>query len=141
MIPEILATLASGVFVGAAWYVNLVEHPARLSCGPTIAVMEWRPSYKRGTLMQAPLALIGCLSAFLSWWMSGRLIWLAGGLSLLAVLPVTFFVIFPTNKRLESKELDLSPVEAHRLLRLWGRLHSIRSVLSTVAFALFSVCT
>ena len=30
MIPEILATLASGFFAGAALYINLVEHPARL---------------------------------------------------------------------------------------------------------------
>ena len=56
MIPEILATLASGFFAGAALYVNFVEHPARLSCGLKLAVTEWRPSYKRATLMQAPLA-------------------------------------------------------------------------------------
>jgi hypothetical protein len=38
MIPEILTTLSSGIFAGAALYVNLVEHPARLSCGLELAV-------------------------------------------------------------------------------------------------------
>ena len=70
MILEMLATIAAGIFAGAAAYVNLVEQPARLSCGIQSAVMEWRPSYKRGTLMQAPLALIGSLSALMTWWLN-----------------------------------------------------------------------
>jgi hypothetical protein len=51
MIPEILATLACGIFAGAALYVSLVEQPARLSCGIALAITEWRPSYHRGTIM------------------------------------------------------------------------------------------
>jgi hypothetical protein len=58
MIPEILATLASGVFAEAAVYINFVEYPARLSCGVELAVNEWRRSYMRATLMNAPLALV-----------------------------------------------------------------------------------
>ena len=68
MIPDILATLSSGIFAGATIYISLVEQPARLSCGVTLAVTQWRPSYKRGTALQAPLALLGsifaCLSSF-----------------------------------------------------------------------------
>ena len=59
MIPEILATLASGVFAGAALYINFVEQLARLSCMIELAVNEWRRSYKRATLMHAPLGLVG----------------------------------------------------------------------------------
>jgi hypothetical protein len=44
MIPELVATLASGIFFGAALYINLVEQPARVSCGVPLAVTEWRPS-------------------------------------------------------------------------------------------------
>jgi len=66
MMVEILATLACGIFAGAAIYVNLVEQPARLSCGVSVALTEWRPSYKRGTAMQAPLAVIGSILAFTS---------------------------------------------------------------------------
>ena len=63
IVAAVIATLASGVFFGAALYINVVEQPARMSCGVPLAVREWRPSYKRGTLMQAPLALIGSVIA------------------------------------------------------------------------------
>jgi len=43
----------------------------------------------------------------------------------------------PTNKRLESRELDLRSEEAGWLLRRWGRLHAVRSILSTLAFVIF----
>ncbi len=137
MVSEIVATFTSGIFAGAAVYINLVEQPARLSCGVQVAVTEWRPSYKRGTLMQVPLALIGSLSALVSWWFDGGRSWLVGGLLLLLVIPFTLVVIMPTNKRLESQELDLKSEEAERLLRHWGRLHAVRSVLSGVAFLIF----
>jgi hypothetical protein len=66
VIPELVATLASGIFVGAAVYINLIEQPARLSSAVELAITEWRPSYKRGTVMQAPLAVIGSLAALAS---------------------------------------------------------------------------
>src|ERR1700722_6740730 len=57
VISEILATFACGIFAGAALYVNLVEQPARLSCGVGAAINHWRPGYQRGTAMQASLAV------------------------------------------------------------------------------------
>jgi hypothetical protein len=79
MVPEIVATIASGIFFGAALYINLVEQPARMSCGVYLAVTEWRPSYKQGTLMQAPLALIGSVAALIAWRLQGSAAWLVGG--------------------------------------------------------------
>jgi uncharacterized membrane protein len=137
VIPEIIATLAAGVFAGAAIYINLAEHPARLSCGVAAAVNEWRPSYKRATMMQAPLALVGSLSALASWWLHRDAAWLVGGLLLLLVVPFTFAIILPTNERLEDLALDVHSDEARRLLQRWNRLHAVRSVLSAAAFLLF----
>jgi hypothetical protein len=137
MIPEIVATLASGMFFGAASYINLVEQPARISCGVPLAVTEWRPSYKRATLMQVPLAVIGSLAALVLWRIDRDLAWLVGGLLLLLNIPFTLVVMWPTNKRLESQELDLRSEEADRLLRRWGRLHAFRTILSGLAFLVF----
>ena len=137
MILALVATLASGIFFGAALYINLVEQPARLSCGVLLAVTEWKPSYKRGTMMQAPLALVGSVAAFVACWLSGSVIWLIGGLLLLLVVPFTLIVIMPTNRRLGSQELDAHSVEAGRLLQRWGRLHLIRTILSGAAFLIF----
>ena len=64
----IVSTLAAGLFAGAAIYVSAVEHPARVSCGTDLAVREFAPSYKRGAIMQASLALVGCMTGFIGGW-------------------------------------------------------------------------
>jgi hypothetical protein len=87
--------------------------------------------------MQAPLAALGSLAALVSWWSGRNFAWLVGGLLLLLIIPFTLIVILPTNKRLENLELDLRSEEAGRLLRRWGRLHAVRSVLSAIAFVIF----
>lgn len=87
--------------------------------------------------MQAPLAVIGSLAALISWWLDRDLGWLLGGLLLLLIFLFTLVVIMPTNKRLESRELDLRSEEAGSLLRRWGRLHTVRSILSGVVFLIF----
>jgi len=137
MIPEILATLACGIFAGAALYINLVEQPARLSCGIHLAITEWRPSYKRGAVMQASLALAGSILALISWWIGKDAVWLLGGALLFAVIPFTLIVILPTNKELENEQLDVSSARAELLLRRWNVLHAVRTALGLAAFVIF----
>jgi hypothetical protein len=50
---QFIAVLATTFFAGAAVYINLVEHPARMSCSTEIAMAVWAPSYRRATVMQA----------------------------------------------------------------------------------------
>jgi len=134
---EWLATLSAGLFAGAALYVSLVEHPARLSLGPGAAVQEFAPSYRRGAAMQAPLSLIGALAGIARGVTGGSAAWLAGGLALGALVPFTLIVILPTNKRLLAETLDPTSAEAQRLLSRWGRLHGVRTVVSLVVFGAF----
>jgi hypothetical protein len=137
VLAELLATWTAGLFTGAALYITLVEHPARLSCGPEIAVTEFRPSYKRAAIMQATLALVGAVSAVARWVMGSPIGWLIGGILLGAVIPFTLLVILPTNKRLLDRSLNLDSPETTVLLTRWGRLHAIRTGLSLVAFIMF----
>jgi hypothetical protein len=134
---EILATLAAGLFTGAALYLTAVEHPARVSCGSVLAVTEFRPSYARGAVMQATLALLGALAAVVRWGLGGQLGWLLGGLLLGAVVPFTLIVILPTTELLLDRSLDLDSPESAALLRRWGRLHAVRSAASLGAFLIF----
>jgi 4-hydroxybenzoate polyprenyltransferase len=133
----IVAALCAGVFAGAAIYINAVEHPARLSCGTELALREFAPSYHRATVMQASLALGGCVTGMWSAWVRGDA-WLALGAVLLgAVVPFTLIVILPTNNQLLDRSLDPHGQKAAELLVQWGRLHATRSILSSIAFALF----
>jgi Domain of unknown function (DUF1772) len=139
MIAGNLATLATGVFAGAAVYVSLVEHPARMSGDTAHALMEWRPSYKRATVMQASLAVVGTVLAAAAWYVSGVRIWLIGAICLGSVIPYTLLIMLPVNVRMESDHLDPSSEEAKTLLDRWGRLHAFRSFLGLVAFALMLI--
>jgi uncharacterized membrane protein len=139
VIFRILATLCAGLFAGAAIYVTAVEHPARLSCGTPLALREFAPSYRRGTVMQASLAVAGLVTSLAAWWHTGRIWFLVGGCLLGAVVPFTLLAILPTNNRLLAAELDPRSDEATELLRRWGRLHAVRTVLGTVAFAILLV--
>jgi hypothetical protein len=128
--------LATALFTGAAVYISLVEHPARLLCPTAHAVEQWRPSYERATVMQASLAVAGSLLAIAAWLVGAGLIWLLAGLVLGSVVPFTLIVMWPTNKRLEDPGLDPTSELARSLLVRWGRLHAVRSVLSLLALVL-----
>src|SRR5215472_12553819 len=134
---EFVALLACGLFAGAAAYVNLVEHPARMECGVALAATEFPPSYRRGTVMQATLAAVGLLASIGAWLAGASFWWLVAGVLLGSGIPFTLIVILPTNKRLLSPTLDRRPAETERLLALWGRLHAFRSLLSGLALLLF----
>jgi len=60
-----------------------------------------------------------------------------GGILLFAVIPFTLIVIFRTNKKLQSDQLDVASAQAERLLRLWNKLHAVRTALSLFAFVIF----
>jgi len=137
MLLEWTATLCSGLFTGASIYINLVEHPARMQCGTALAVAEFAPSYKRAAVMQASLATVGFVCAGSAWLWGSSLSWLIGGILLGVVIPFTFIAIFPTNKQLLDPGLDKNSSLAEQLLRRWGKLHAVRSLLSLASFVLF----
>src|SRR6266851_8848094 len=105
-IAEFAAVLACGLFSGAAVYLSLVEHPARMECGIEIAAAEFPPSYRRATVMQATLAAVGLLASVAARLAGATFWWLVGGLLLGAVIPFTLIVILPTNKQLLNPMLD-----------------------------------
>jgi hypothetical protein len=136
---QILTTLSTCIFAGAAIYINVAEHPARMGCTTSIAATVWAPSYKRAYVMQASLAAAGLLGGLLVWLFGGGLGWLIGALLIGAVIPFTFIVIMPTNKRLLESGRDLGSAETRELLVRWGQLHAVRSALSAVASVVYLV--
>lgn len=135
---QFIAVLATTIFAGAAIYINFVEHPARMGCSTELAATQWAPSYKRATLMQAPLAVVGALSGIVTWWLGAGLPWLLAALLILAVVPFTLIVIEPTiNKQLLAPGRDLRSAETRELLVRWGRYHAVRSILGLAAAVIF----
>jgi uncharacterized membrane protein len=137
MLLEILATLSAGLFAGAAIYIDLAEQPARKQIDIAAALAEWRPSYKRAAVVQPLLAAVGFLSALAAWLMGASVWWLVGGVLLVAVIPYTLIVALPTNNRLLDPAIEKNPDLARRLLVRWGRVHTVRSVMSLATFLVF----
>jgi len=133
---QFMATLFAALFAGAALYINLVEHPARLGLETSIAARQWAPSYKRATWMQAPLALLSFFAGVAAWLMGGGIAWLVAAALIGAVVPFTFIAIMPTNHKLLVPGRDLSSPETRALLENWGKLHAVRTGLSLLATVL-----
>lgn len=134
----IIALIAAAFFASAAWYISLVEHPARavLADGPQLA--QWQPSYDRALPIQSGLAIVGGAAGIAAWYVSGGWMWIAGSVALLANWPFTLLVIFPVNKRLHAIRPDQAGAESRQLLHRWGRLHAVRSGLGAVAVLAFA---
>ena len=99
-IAEFVAVLACALFAGAAIYIALVEHPARMQCGVEMAATEFAPSYRRATVMQATCAVMGLASSVAAWLSGASSWWLVAGILLGSVIPFTLIAILPTNRRL-----------------------------------------
>ena len=130
---EFIAVLSCTLFAGAAIYINLVEHPARMGCDTKVAATVWAPSYKRATVMQASLAILSLLAGVAAWLLSGGVMWLVGAVLIGLVVPFTFIAIMPTNNQLSAPGRDLGSSETRVLLERWGKLHAVRSALSLIA--------
>jgi hypothetical protein len=127
---EFVATLSAALFAGAALYITVAEHPARMSLETRMAALQWAPSYKRATWLQAPLAIVSLLTGVAVWFCGGGIGWLIAAICIGAVVPFTFIVVMPTNHKLLAPDRDLSSDQTRKLLVRWGHLHAVRMILS-----------
>jgi Domain of unknown function (DUF1772) len=137
MLAGQLALIAAAVFSGAAVYVNVAEQPARLTLDDRALVTQWKSAYKRGTVMQAPLAVAGCVLGLLAWWQTGVWQWLLGAIFMIANWPYTFLGIMPTNNKLMATDPANADADTRITVERWGRLHAVRTIFGFAATLVF----
>jgi hypothetical protein len=130
------ALVLAALFAGAALYINVAEHPARMKLDPEHAVAQWSPSYDRGYIMQATLAVLAGLAGLAAWVELRGTLWLVGALLMLANWPWTLFVIMPVNRMLKTGEGD-----GVALLNRWALLHAVRTLFSFGAVICFAIAS
>jgi hypothetical protein len=131
-----LALVIASLFTGAAFYINVAEHPARLKLDDPGLLAEWQPAYKRGFAMQASLALAGFILGAIAAYVRADWRWLPGAFVLLANWPFTLIAIMPLNNRLMAMKTEDAGPESRTLIEQWGRLHAVRTALGAAATAL-----
>jgi len=134
-----LALVVASLFTGAAFYVNFAEQPARLELKDRPLLAEWKPSYKRGAVMQASLAMIAFVFGAAAWWQTDTLAFLIGALLILAPWPWTLLVIKPVNDALMATAVDKAGPKTRDLLIKWNKLHAVRTALGALAVMTFLV--
>jgi hypothetical protein len=137
MFATLIALIAAALFAGAALYISVAEHPARMRLDDRAALAQWRPSYARAAPLQAGLAALSLLMGLFAWWKIGDLIVLIAALLIGAVIPLTLIVVFPVNRRLKATTPNSAGPESRELLVRWGRLHGLRTALGLAAVATY----
>lgn len=133
MLSGYLALVLAAAFAGAAFYVNVAEHPARLKLDDVSVLREWKPSCDAGYAMQASLAMASGLLGGFTAWLTMDWRWLVGAALILANWPYTLVVMMPTNNKLKhTNDPDAGP-GSRRMLVVWGRLHGVRTAFGSAA--------
>lgn len=134
---QVAAIVLATLFTGAALYITLVEHPARMSLEDAPLLAQWQPSYTRALPIQSALAIAAGLAGIASWYLSRDWQWLAGSVVMLANWPFTLLVIMPVNKRLMAMQKAEAGAESRAMLVQWGSLHNVRCALGAASTAFF----
>jgi hypothetical protein len=132
-----LALATAAIFSGAAVYVSIAEQPARLKLDTQALLTEWQPSYERGAIMQASLAIVSGLLGVATFVLTYDWRWLVGAVFILAPWPYTMLIIMPTNRVLKSTLPAQATEQTRGLVVQWGRLHWGRSALGLLAVAAY----
>jgi hypothetical protein len=135
MLSGLTALVLAAAFAGAAYYVNEVEQPARLTLDDASLLAEWKASYPRGYKMQASLAALSGAFGLVTAWQTQSWLWLIGALLILANWPYTLFMVKPTNDAINA--IDKNAAGARALIVKWARLHGARTALGVLATGIF----
>lgn len=133
MLVGMIALVLGAAFCGAALYIQVAEHPARMMLDDRNALAQWGPSYARAFNLQGGLAVASGLAGIVAAFLMRDLTWTLGALLMLANWPFTVWGILPLNNRLKAIPPDSAGRESRAMLDRWIWLHAVRTRLSGLA--------
>lgn len=134
----LLAFALASAFVGAAFYINIVEQPARLALNAAAMIREWSLSNRRGFVLLSVFAIMSAALAYIDFGRTGDVRWIIGGTVILANWPYAYFVIVPVNVWLCSIPPNAAGSAARDLMRDWGLVEWGQTAIGFAACCLFA---
>ena len=137
---EVLSTVAAGIFAGGSIYINVVEHPARMTLTDTKAChQEWMESFDRASVFQSRLALVSALSGAGAYYCNPKkgLPFLIGGGLMAAIIPYTIIILKPNSiDPIYDKDITSKKSESvgRETIDKWNSFHMVRSFISLPVF-------
>lgn len=138
---EVVSTVAAGMFVGGALYINLVEHPARMTIADTKSChKEWMESFDRAKVLQSRLALVSIVSGAGAYYCNPKkgLPFLVGGGLIATIFPYTLFILKPNSiDPIYDEEITSKKSESvvRETIDKWNSYHMVRSLITLPVFA------
>ena len=139
MLAGLLALVVAAAFAGAAFYVNFAEQPARLALDDEALLKEWRPSYARGFIMQATLAIVAGVLGLIASWQLRDWRWIIGAALMLANWPYTLIIMMPINNQIQDWPVGAASAQSRALVVSWAKLHAVRTALGFAAVVAYLV--
>ena len=139
---DLVTILAIYLFFGAALYITVVEHPARMQLPSREALRAFQKSYPRAATLQKNVLRTGLLASALRHFKAAPPVLvhkeslqrghLANIVCSVIILVWTVLFMIPDNNTLMRSQ-QLSDSQTKNLLQAWGKKHSVRTVLSCFA--------
>jgi len=135
--------LAQGLITGSAYYITMVEVPARMSLSMEAAVKSWKPCFNLAKNSQMFLSIFsmvgGCAIYYIEYGTTKQCaLWPIASSMVFAIAPYTLIGMMPLNYELLDTEACIKKGDGwiKESLNKWAKLHSVCTVANIGAFGL-----
>ena len=133
---EISSIVLIGILTGASFYSSMVEIPIRATTSEEEQLKNWRLVFPKASKLLIIIGNIAMVLVLITWYLTGNTGWLMGAIPLIILIPFTVIFIFKTNAKLTSLT---NSTGVSTLIRSWGKLHNIRTILAIISFIICAV--
>lgn len=141
-ILNLILLISSALVSGAAFYVSMVENPARnKGMTPQVRLKSFIPTYNKAAVSQATNLIISIIISGTLYFLTWNVLWAVGCGFLLFVLGFTLLQILPLNHILITPDANHSDDKITELLSRWTKFQVARTIACIAAFIIFAYAT
>ncbi|EGC32602.1 hypothetical protein DICPUDRAFT_95243 [Dictyostelium purpureum] len=156
-----IALVTTSLYAGSSLYISMCEHPSRMLLPNEFALKQWKNSIQGAKKLQCGLVALASASSLLTFGSIANAIchatattsnaisdsvrhcchckgttWLASGLLMASIVPISKLCMEPICKQLNSNTIDTFDDSTRQLLNKWGKCNWVKTLISLGAVSL-----